>query len=41
MKKLLDSARIKAIGWRPKVDHMSGLKNAYKDFLDRQMVSEK
>ena len=41
MKKLLDSSRIKATGWVPKYDHMSGLKNAYKDFLDRQVVSEK
>lgn len=41
MKKLLDSSRIKATGWVPKYDYVSGLKNAYKDFLDRQIVSEK
>ena len=41
MKKLLDSSRIKAIGWRPKVDGITGLKNAYKDFLSRQIVSAK
>ena len=40
MKKLLDSSRINATGWMPKFDHVSGLKNAYKDFLDRQIVAE-
>lgn len=33
MKKLLDSSRISAIGWHPKVDEKTGLKNAYHDFL--------
>ena len=33
MKKLLDSSRINAIGWHPKIDEKTGLKNAYKDFL--------
>jgi GDP-L-fucose synthase len=35
MRKLLDSSRIQTIGWSPKVDEKSGLKNAYSDFLTR------
>jgi GDP-L-fucose synthase len=35
MKKLLDSSRIKAIGWRPQIDERTGLKSAYNDFLTR------
>lgn len=34
MKKLLDSSRIQALGWRPKVDEKTGLQRAYKDFLE-------
>jgi GDP-L-fucose synthase len=33
MKKLLDSSRIQALGWRPKIDEKTGLQNAYNDFL--------
>lgn len=33
MKKLLDSSRIQAIGWRPKINARTGLQYAYKDFL--------
>lgn len=33
MKKLLDSSRIREIGWHPKVDEKSGLQSAYNDFL--------
>jgi GDP-L-fucose synthase len=33
MQKLLDSSRIRAIGWRPRVDETTGLRNAYDDFL--------
>lgn len=32
MKKLLDSSRINAIGWRPQFDERTGLQNAYNDF---------
>jgi GDP-L-fucose synthase len=32
-RKLLDSTRINALGWRPRVDLRSGLAAAYKDFL--------
>lgn len=32
MKKLLDSSRIRAIGWQPLVDERTGLRNAYSDF---------
>jgi GDP-L-fucose synthase len=35
MRKLLDSSRIQAIGWRPQIDESTGLKNAYNDFLAR------
>ena len=33
MKKLLDSSRIQAIGWRPLIDEKTGLQSAYNDFL--------
>lgn len=33
MRKLLDSSRIRALGWAPKVDERSGLRSAYSDFL--------
>ena len=33
MKKLLNSARISAIGWHPQVDERVGLQRAYNDFL--------
>lgn len=35
MKKLLDSSRIQAIGWRPKTDERTGLHGAYRDFLSQ------
>jgi GDP-L-fucose synthase len=35
MKKLLDSSRIRALGWYPKIDEKIGLQNAYNDFLAR------
>lgn len=35
MRKLLDSSRIQALGWRPRVDEKTGLQNAYNDFLAR------
>jgi GDP-L-fucose synthase len=35
MKKLLDSSRIRAMGWRPKINERAGLQNAYQDFLAR------
>lgn len=34
MRKLLDSSRINAMGWKPKIDEISGLKSAYKNFLE-------
>lgn len=33
MRKLLDSSRIRSLGWEPKIDERSGLKSAYADFL--------
>jgi GDP-L-fucose synthase len=33
IKKLLDSSRIQALGWRSKTDEKTGLQSAYKDFL--------
>jgi GDP-L-fucose synthase len=32
-RKLMDSARLKALGWQPQVDLAAGLKDAYQDFL--------
>lgn len=39
MRKLLDSTRIKSIGWRPKTEEKAGLFNAYQDFLQRIAVN--
>ncbi len=33
MRKLLDSSRIRSLGWRPAIDEKAGLKSAYADFL--------
>jgi GDP-L-fucose synthase len=33
MRKLLDSSRIRALGWQPKIDERAGLRSAYQDFL--------
>jgi GDP-L-fucose synthase len=33
MRKLLDSSRIRAIGWRPRIDEPTGLRVAYEDLL--------
>ncbi|MDD2046485.1 GDP-L-fucose synthase family protein [Pseudomonas putida] len=33
MRKLLDSSKIRALGWEPKIDERTGLKSAYEDFL--------
>jgi GDP-L-fucose synthase len=33
MRKLLDSTRIRSLGWQPRIDEKSGLKSAYADFL--------
>lgn len=33
MRKLLDSSKIQALGWKPKIDEKLGLKSAYEDFL--------
>jgi GDP-L-fucose synthase len=35
MKKLLDSSRILATGWRPKISEIEGLRTSYADFLQR------
>lgn len=35
MRKLLDSRRIRSLGWKPKVDERAGLFDAYNDFLNR------
>jgi len=34
MRKLLDSSRIRALGWRSKIDERAGLRSAYQDFLE-------
>ena len=33
MRKLLDSSRIRALGWKPKINEEVGLRSAYEDFL--------
>ncbi|HUW27545.1 MAG TPA: GDP-L-fucose synthase [Sulfuriferula sp.] len=33
MCKLLDSSRIRSLGWKPKIEEKSGLQSAYEDFL--------
>lgn len=33
MRKLLDSSRIRALGWRTRIDERAGLRSAYQDFL--------
>jgi GDP-L-fucose synthase len=34
-RKLMDSSRLRALGWSPKVDLEVGIRGAYRDFLDR------
>jgi GDP-L-fucose synthase len=34
-RKLMDSSRLLALGWRPQVDLESGIRLAYEDFLKR------
>ena len=34
MAKLLDSSRIRSLGWQPQIDEKTGLKTAYNDFLE-------
>ena len=34
-RKLLDDSRLKAMGWKPKIDFESGLKQAYENYLER------
>jgi nucleoside-diphosphate-sugar epimerase len=31
----MDSSRLRALGWSPKVDLEDGIRGAYRDFLDR------
>lgn len=38
-RKLLDSGRLRELGWRPKTDMVQGLKTAYRDFLRRSEVA--
>ena len=32
MRKLLDSSRVRSLGWKPKIDEKTGLRSAYEDF---------
>jgi GDP-L-fucose synthase len=41
MKKLLDSSRIQAIGWRPQINERTGLQSAYNDFLALRKTKRK
>ena len=36
LRKLMDSSKLLATGWRPKYDLESGIRNAYADFLSLQ-----
>ena len=36
LRKLMDSARLNALGWQAKVDMVTGLEKAYQDFLENQ-----
>lgn len=38
MRKLMDSSRLYATGWRPKVELRDGIEGAYHDFLDANVV---
>jgi GDP-L-fucose synthase len=38
-RKLMDSSRLFALGWKPQVDLVSGIKLAYGDFLQKQKSS--
>ncbi len=38
MRKLMDSSRLYATGWRPKVELRDGIEGAYRDFLDANVV---
>ncbi len=40
MRKLLDSSRIRSLGWSPKIDEKAGLRGAYEDFLHLLQASE-
>jgi GDP-L-fucose synthase len=37
-RKLLDSSRLNKLGWKPKIDLISGLKKAYKDFSSKNII---
>lgn len=37
-RKLMDSSRINALGWRPSVDLEAGLRMAYQDFIENHIV---
>tara|TARA_X000000950_G_scaffold236711_1_gene287736 strand:- start:730 stop:1695 length:966 start_codon:yes stop_codon:yes gene_type:complete len=37
-RKLLDNRRIKRLGWKPKYNLTTGLKNSYKDFLEKEII---
>jgi GDP-L-fucose synthase len=39
-RKLMDSSRLNALGWQPKVDLEIGLTLAYKDFLDKYKIGK-
>jgi len=40
MQKLLDSSRINALGWKPRIDEAAGLRSAYQDFLQLLKAEE-
>lgn len=40
MRKLLDSSRFRALGWSPRTDEKTGLRNAYREFLNLLEASD-
>ena len=37
-RKLLDSSRLRAFGWRPSVDFVTGLRATYQWYLDNRVI---
>jgi len=40
-RKLMDSTRLRSLGWQPKIDLVSGLRAAYEDFLENQVMGSR
>jgi GDP-L-fucose synthase len=40
-RKLMDSTRLRSLGWEPKIDLKEGLKAAYEDFLENEVMGSR